>query len=389
MKFPADVEHHLRRSFKNNHRLWLTEDDSGDQSAWPLKINLGIPGEKQARSQLEQVRHWVKAWQAWQGDGTLHWCERHWPTLGTQRLPDRLVLDSPLQVAAWIGAAKQWQRVQQRYRQLLQRWPQLHNHLPRHYRLLADYSTTDYQRLLDVLDWLNTHPASNLYPRQLPIAGLDSKWLEKRQTVLAQLFSAIRATASDNNPLQCCGLKPLPRTLRLRILDAKLRQQFSGLEDITAPLDQLATLTWQVDTVFIVENLQTGLAFTDLPGTVVIMQLGYAVDALAHLPWLSSSDCIYWGDLDSHGLAILSHARSSLPRLTSLMMDSATLLAHRPLWGEEHKQHSATILPHLTPEEQVVYQGIKNNTWGRNIRLEQERICWDYAWDNIRRRVTA
>ena len=35
-----------------------------------------------------------------------------------------------------------------------------------------------------------------------------------------------------------------------------------------------------VNAVFVVENLQTGLAFDDLPEAVVIMRLGYAVDVL-------------------------------------------------------------------------------------------------------------
>ena len=38
----------------------------------------------------------------------------------------------------------------------------------------------------------------------------------------------------------------------------------------------------------------------------------------------------------------------------------------------------------LTEPEQAVYQGIKGNAWGQNIRLEQERIAWELAWQALR-----
>ena len=61
-------------------------------------------------------------------------------------------------------------------------------------------------------------------------------------------------------------------------------------------------------------------------------------------------------------------------------MDEHTLLEHKDLWGEEPSQHAAQALPNLTPDEQHVYQGLKNHRWGKRIRLEQERIYWQTAW---------
>jgi len=40
------------------------------------------------------------------------------------------------------------------------------------------------------------------------------------------------------------------------------------------------------------------------------MRLGYAVDVLGQLPWLQEAQCIYWGDIDTHGFAILNRART-------------------------------------------------------------------------------
>ena len=65
-------------------------------------------------------------------------------------------------------------------------------------------------------------------------------------------------------------------------------------------------------------------------------------------------------------------------------MDESTLLRNKSLWGEEEKQVSALELPFLTTEEQTVYRGLKQQRWGLNVRLEQERIAWDEAWRVLR-----
>lgn len=391
MKFPDDVQKELKRRFKNRHREWLEASgvpDMSEANIWPLEVNLGIPTENQALKQVEDVRAWVAAWQSWNGVGSLSWGDRRWRKLGTQSVPEKLLLSGPGEVAQWIGEADRWDRAQQRYRDLIGRWPQLAGNLTRYFSILADYSEMDYRRLTDMIAWIEKNPASNLYPRQLPVSGLDSKWLEKRKGLLADLVGSVRGESSSESDFYGrCGLNAPPQLIRLRILDDSLRQRVGGLSDLSAPWEQLVELDLPVSNVFIVENLQTGLAFDDLPGSVVIMQLGYGVDVLGRLPWAASAQCIYWGDLDTHGFAILNRARSYLPELKSVLMDEATLQSHQDLWVEEKDQHAAEALPLLTNPEQTVYQSIKRNAWGQNVRLEQERIAWDIAWKILQQEI--
>ena len=389
MKFPDDVQKALRRRFASRHRQWLEASaDPPAASAWPLEIALGVPTENQALKQLEDLRAWIAAWQSWRGAGTLCWGERRWRKLGAQPVPEKLRLADPGAVARWIGEAERWERASRRYRELLGRWPRLGRRLPRYFAVLADYSEADYRRLLDTLAWIDQHPACGLYPRQLPVSGLDSKWFERRKGLLADLIGAARGAAPGAGEVYArCGLKAPPPLIRLRLLDERLRQKVGGLGDLSAPWPQLAALDLPVRTVFIVENLQTGLAFHDLPGSLVIMQLGYGVDVLARLPWVASARCLYWGDLDTHGFAILNRARSHLPELQSVLMDEATLHGHRRLWGQEQEPHAAQTLPLLTDPERAVYRGIKSHTWGQNVRLEQERIAWDVAWKTVQQVV--
>ena len=385
MKFPDDVQKALRRRFASRHRQWLEASaDPPAASAWPLEIALGVPTENQALKQLEDLRAWIAAWQSWRGAGTLCWSERRWRKLGAQPVPEKLRLADPGAVARWVGETERWDRASRRYRELLGRWPRLGRRLPRYFAVLADYSEADYRRLLDTLAWIDQHPACGLYPRQLPVSGLDSKWFERRKGLLADLIGAARGAAPGAGEVYArCGLKAPPPLIRLRLLDERLRQKVGGLGDLSAPWPQLAALDLPVRTVFIVENLQTGLAFHDLPGSLVIMQLGYGVDVLARLPWVASARCLYWGDLDTHGFAILNRARSHLPELQSVLMDEATLHGHRRLWGQEQEPHAAQTLPLLTDSERAVYRGIKSHSWGQNVRLEQERIAWDVAWKTV------
>ncbi|MGB5734210.1 MAG: DUF2220 domain-containing protein, partial [Thiohalocapsa sp.] len=108
----------------------------------------------------------------------------------------------------------------------------------------------------------------------------------------------------------------------------------------------------------------------------------YAVEAFAEIPWLRTRPCHFWGDLDTHGFAILNRLRHHLPDVRSLLMDQQTLFAHEPLWQQEDKP-ALGLLDRLNDAEQGVYQGLQNDRWGDRVRLEQERIGWDYAWKRV------
>ncbi len=374
---PEEVRETIARRYRRCRCDWLMGEDE-----WPIDLPLGAPDEREAQRQPDAVRAWIAAWAAWSGAGELVWRERRWRTLGAQSLPEHLLLHSPVNVAAWLGEGQRWQRASSRHRHLVERWTGLSARLARYFDLLADWDAAEFERLENLLGWLEANPQSNLYPRQLPVAGIDSKWLEVRMALIADLLAALQTDAGGSLDFyQRCGLKPPPHLVRLFQLDQSLRQRIGGLRDISARPEELAALDLPVSRVYIVENLQTGLAFEDCPGTVVFMGLGYGVGTLATLPWVMRAQCIYWGDLDTHGLAILSRARSKIPHIQSALMDEHTLLSHRDLWVAEDQQYAAPELPLLTPAEQSLYCGLKQQRWGVNVRLEQERIAWSYAWD--------
>ncbi len=132
------------------------------------------------------------------------------------------------------------------------------------------------------------------------------------------------------------GLRQRPSLIRLRILDPSL--SIGGLTDIAIPVE-LAMLDLPATRVFITENEINGLAFPEVTGSIVVFKLGYALDLLSYVAWLGGREIHYWGDIDTHGFAMLDRLRARFPQAKSLLMDRETLIVHRNLWGREGAPH--------------------------------------------------
>lgn len=92
----------------------------------------------------------------------------------------------------------------------------------------------------------------------------------------------------------------------------------------------------------------------------------------------------YWGDIDTHGFAILDLLRAWLPQTQSTLMDRATLVAHRDRWVDEDRPTKAA-LSRLAPEERDLYEDLVADSLGQRVRLEQERIDWAWASERLAR----
>jgi hypothetical protein len=373
-----DISEKLQRKYDSSRRTWL--ECKGE---WPISFRLGIPSEKEAHEQIKEVKVWQQFWHNWTGAGEIDWVERHWQVLGTQRLPERITIRTPEQVASWIGESERWDRVKKRRDVMVSKWPTLGESISKYYDDLADYTDTDFDRLLNVLVWLFEHPKSSLYIRQLPIRGIDTKWLENRRGIVTGLLRSLRPEIDkDADFFNVTGIRKLPQVVRMCILDPACRSAFGGLRDITVPVEDIATLKLSLKAVFIVENQQNGLAFGDIPGALVFMRMGNAVDVYGAIHWMRDIPCFYWGDMDTAGFAILNRLRTYHPHVKSFLMDLKTLTDHKDLWSHEKDPKRAT-LPLLAPEEQKAYESILSNKLGDYVRLEQERIPWQRAWETI------
>jgi hypothetical protein len=381
LRFPEDVRESLTRRFSNQHQNWMNQ-----HGEWPLVMALGSPTENDVEEDVGGIRAWVNAWSDWRDIGEIAWEDRQWPRLGRQRIPTTFKLASPEQVATVVNQQVRWTLARERQGRLITQWPKLAEDtvLSRHFDVLADYSDTNFERLWSLMLWLERNPRSGMYLRQLPVEGLDTKWIERRKGLVTELVCAIRGEFQERDFFAACGLRGPRHRIRIRLLCPSLRDAIAGLQDFEAPLEEIVALPLAPAAVIIVENLETGLALPDIPGVVALMKLGLAVGVLDVVPWLQGIPVVYWGDIDTHGYAILAHARRALPSLTSILMDKETLFNYRKLWVEEPMQNVSVELSLLKDHERMVCEGLRRQDWGRNIRLEQERIPWSCALETVK-----
>ncbi|MDT8410715.1 MAG: DUF2220 family protein [Wenzhouxiangellaceae bacterium] len=83
---------------------------------------------------------------------------------------------------------------------------------------------------------------------------------------------------------------------------------------------------------------------------------------------------------------MLNRLRHQLPDARSLLMDRATLDAHRPLWTQEPKDRRFSgQLRRLTHSEGQLYETLRDDRIGERIRLEQERIGFGWLKERLKR----
>lgn len=379
MRSPVDIRAVLAKRCASHRKQWLADCALGRlPDSFPLTYSLDVPTEAVACRNLEATRAWISQWKHLALPAQVDWTERRWSTLGQQKIPAAVTIESPGDLMVWVGQATTWRDECARAKLLLARWPHLAPRLPENFGMIADYTNQDFLRAMAMADWLVRHQDAGIYARQIPVAGLDTKWLEKHSDTVARLVASVLGQPRGSDLHAMCQLRRRPSQMTIRLLDPDLKRACAGLENITAPIEEIAQLDIGIEQAIVLENVVTGLALPALPRTVAILGLGNHISALGQLPWLQSARAIYWGDLDTFGFIILSRAREQVPHLQSLLMDRRTMDAHSELWVPEKAPYAGASPVGLTDAEARMYAWF-HTAAGQNQRLEQERIAWDFA----------
>jgi len=242
--------------------------------------------------------------------------------------------------------------------------------------------THQWSRLIAVVQWLIEHPRPGIYVRQADVPGVHSKFVEAHRAILSDLLDlalpadAIQADRTGVGQFaRRYGFLDKPTRIRLHVLDERIRLLSGGAArpDVMLDARSFASLDIPVRRVFITENETNFLAFPSASEAIVIFGAGYGWEALARAQWLAHCAIHYWGDIDTHGFAILDQLRGHFEHVSSFLMDGDTLNVHEAHWGEELHQ-----VPHdlsrLTAEERALFDDLRDNRIRKNLRLEQERV---------------
>lgn len=358
------------------HRKSATWSVAPFPSTEAVILGLQPPNDRQAAADMAGVARWIQLWSRVQGqDLHVDWELRRWPNTGTQMVPVRLSVSSPQAMARFLGCSTHWTQRRERAQRLMrlagEDSPEFGQVVAKILPKLDNLPEADFERIFDVLAWLAEHPHSGLYPRQLPVSGIDSKWLERHASIVRPLHVA-SGGESD------LGLVTPPKMYRAKFLDPALAP--GGLTDLSAPLSVLAALSAPVQYVLIVENLQTLLSLPDMEGVIALHGAGYDVRWCAQLPWVRRSQVVYWGDLDTDGLTILAALRGVLPQSRSVMTDSETLQQFIDFAVPDPNGLGKQAPQGLSDSERELFE-LLGELGG--LRLEQERITWSHALNEL------
>jgi hypothetical protein len=375
----SNIRFQLERKWKSGQILAASIHG---ESMFPMRIPLKHPTAREIGNRFDEVRRWITTLSAQckreTGNGfSLEWREISHRQLGKNRLPVAAIIESEQDGLTIIGKQKQASQFKTLADSTISVFPQLGDWLQKRPLQVLKHAH-DWPQLLNVMQWMSQHPRPNIYLRQIDLPDIHTKFIERHKSLLIELLNII--LPADVIDIEATGVKEFewrygfrskPVQIRFRLLEPDLTLE--GLTDLAVPALELARLRLPVTTVFITENDINGLAFPSIAKSMVIFGLGYGLQVLNEISWLNDKAIYYWGDIDSHGFAMLDQIRQYFPHTESLLMNKETLLVHRQLWGEENKPTSRD-LDFLRPQEIELYQEIINNRYGKNLRLEQERI---------------
>jgi hypothetical protein len=305
--------------------------------------------------------------------------------MGNVTIPEKVLFEDAQAVADCAGLRRHWDTLHARWQRIGGRYPVLAGQRDCTTAIIrtADWPDDDFRRLMELLAWCRQNPASGLYLRQLPLVDIDTKWVEGRRGVVEPLLRILMGKEGDIREVM--GLRRSPNTVRMRLLDADLREQLLGMEDLQISVGQWNyVFRYPPRRLLIVENLESGLALPDIDGVAVVMALGNNVTALRGIEWVPAADILYWGDVDTWGLHILSRARGIFPHLRSVLMTEEVVESHRHLLTDEPTQDKRPAV-NLTEDEAQLLSDLQTGRWGERRRLEQERIHWPMVTEEIRR----
>jgi hypothetical protein len=355
---------------------------------FPYRVSLKTPTSADLSQRFAEVQDWVSEIRGLSSISGFHleWQAVNHRLLGRNELPKFLSINSVHDTLVWLGKHREGELFLRSAEQILAAVPALRPWILRKTHQVLAYRQS-LPGLLSVMQWILQHPNPGIYLRQLSLPEIDSKFIEQHQSILSDWFDLVLPInavhpqwSARSNFAARYGFIQKPNLVRFRILDQSCAIQ--GLSDLSITTQAFAQLSLPIQTVFIVENDINALVFPNMPGAIVIFGRGYGFDFLEQASWLLDKKIWYWGDIDTHGFAILNQCRKILPQTRSFLMDEYTLLSNKMSWAIEPKQNTGT-LKYLTENEQLLYQALQAQRFGTCLRLEQEYVPYTLIMQSL------
>ncbi len=367
---PTDAVATLRSRWRRG--VYLGRYAAGD--AWqPLRLRVRGPSADDVLRDRDAVQRWAAAF-----TGVEPFVVEHRPirsrTLGRNDVPARLSVETFDDLVGLLEVEREVVMLDEVLAATETRFPALTAWVASHSMRAVDHAAV-WGQLLDVVEWIEANDGPR-FIRHIDVPGIDTKFVETNERILRDLLLLVldpeRVASSERTFARRFGFADKPFFTRLRLLNSSAPFP-KGITEIQLRTDELAGLELPVTTVFVVENETSYLTFPLVENAIVIFGGGFAVTTLEQIPWLAHRHLVYWGDIDTHGFAILDRLRERFPLTESMLMDRVTLLTHTAFLSVEARP-TTRILSHLRHDEQELYERLVDGTFGTGARLEQERV---------------
>lgn len=346
---------------------------------FPLQVRFGKPS---ATEDFEKLRGEITALTKANLGCKIEWAEVNSRRWGKQRLPERMEFVDEASYLSAVGKTKEVARFRENVALTREVCPALVSHIETRPFDTVELSDA-WQGLLGVCCYFQSHTRPNLYARELPVA-VDTKFIERHQSILSRLLPVVlppETIVEADRFEERFGIRFDEPLLRLRLLDESLINVLGvPFSDFAIPLSRFHSFGWQKLRVVVSENKMTFLTLPSVTNGIGIWGAGNAAALLHDVAWLSNCHLLYWGDLDTQGLEILSRLRRIFPCTRSLMMDIDTLKRFQSLRvsGTPSKSPAPS---NLTSSELSAWLVVQSE----NLRLEQERLPSGFVQQTILR----
>lgn len=308
---------------------------------------------------------------------------------GIQSLPESFSFQTELDFLKFLHKEREVDSFRVNINKILTSFPELIDWVKKYPKKVIDNSH-NWESLIKVCHYFKNNPKPNLYIRELPI-GVHTKYIENNKGILLELLNIILPTECVDDDYSTTkdfekrfGLKFNQSQIRIRILDKNISEKYlSNLTDIEVTEEEFNNLSIPCGKVFILENktnfsnLMNFLTLPQMENSIGIFGSGFKVGSLKRAKWLNDKEIYYWGDIDTHGLQILSQIKGYFPHTKSIMMDFETLNVFKEEW-DKGEPTNATNLPNLNSEELELFHFVKADNVN-TIRLEQEKISQEHV----------
>ncbi|SFP16930.1 Wadjet anti-phage system protein JetD domain-containing protein [Hydrogenimonas thermophila] len=381
--FNIDLLRKKAQSYYDSGKFY--SDLLSGNTIFPLRYSFKRPTEKVFVSSIEEIQKSLSSLKKF--DRFIEYSAVEYKRVGSQRLPSVLCFKTLDDYLQFLGKSKEYQAFVEGFEsakslglgEFLRQKPLI---------LLKHLDVWD--RIISVVQFFLLHPKPNIYIRELPIEGVDTKFIQSHKKVLDTLLQVVLSTKFYNSSITKLSDYGFEKKYGLRYPLSRVRFRSNEIEtanidDIEITCEAFNTFGLKAKYIFIIENLTTFLAFPLFSDVIILYGGGFKAGQFRQLDLDFAEEIFYWGDIDTHGFAILSSFRSIHPNVQSFLMDKETLYHFSYLCVQEPTPTTAN-LPNLMPKELEVYDALRFKEF-KGLRLEQERIPINWLMEKLEEKI--